>query len=105
MEALELLVIHLLEEISVPGGANNVNAHRHESAFANQPDFIPFSPPPVPKIPARAERSFQGSITSLELLRDVKTALLSRVDTEQQEQFKKEIKEINEKLKKLKGEE
>lgn len=101
IQALELLVIHLLEEFS------SINlTQQNVQPIANQPAFSTLQAPDPPRslTPSVAKRSFKGSITQLELLRDLKQACIARnIDPEMKSQFEKEIKEINGKIINLKG--
>ena len=101
IQALEILVMHLLEEFS-----SIQFIQQNAQPIASQPAFSTLQAPDPPRIstPYVAKRSFKGSIAQLELLISLKQACISRIkDKDQIEQFKKEIKEINGKIINLKG--
>lgn len=101
IQALEILVMHLLEEFS------SLNlTQQNIQPLVNQSSVSPLQAPTPPRIPIPyvAKRSFRGSIEQLELLKSLKMACIARnFDPEMKIQFEKEIKEINQRISKLKG--
>lgn len=99
LETLELLVIHLLEEISLGSSS--------PSGMINQQvphDLSPNESPPIPITPIKAKSNFRGSLNQLELLISLKQACIYRTkDQKQIEIFEQEIEEIQIRIDKIKG--
>jgi len=93
--------MHLLEELSLQKPITGVQyvpqAQANQTGALQAPD-----PPRAPLPDERAPRTFIGNLAKLELLINIKEALLHRVDEQQRKQFKEEIVLIKKQIEKIK---